>query len=79
MRQQSFELRTWGGRRMRAGRKPARGRESIRHDARAPLGGWQPVHVTIRVAEHVWNLRSERSLRNIEAALHAVQTAPTSL
>ena len=28
-----------------------------------------PLHVTLRVAEHVWNLRSRRSFRVIEAAL----------
>ena len=28
-----------------------------------------PVHVTLRVAEHVWNLRSRRAFRVIRAAL----------
>jgi len=30
-----------------------------------------PVHVTLRVAEHVWNLRSRRSFRVFERALYA--------
>jgi putative transposase len=73
MRQQSFELKTWGGKRKGAGRTPAAGRESIRHDTRDAVRSSQPVHVTLRMAEHVWNLRSERSFRIIDAALHAVR------
>jgi uncharacterized protein DUF5677 len=60
MRQRAFELETWGGKRKDAGRKPAAGREGIRHDARHAIRPSQPVHVTMRMAEHVWNLRSER-------------------
>ena len=74
MRQQSFELRTWGGRRKGAGRKPAvPGREPIRHDGREPVRASYPVHVTLRMADHVWNLRSERSFRIVDAALRAVR------
>ncbi|HEY6005600.1 MAG TPA: hypothetical protein VIV57_22150 [Anaeromyxobacter sp.] len=73
MRQQSFELRTWGGKRKGAGRKPAAGREGIRHDAREPVRPAHPVHVTMRMVEHVWNLRSQRSFRIIDAALHGVR------
>lgn len=73
MRQQSFELKTWGGKRKGAGRKPAAGREGIRHDARDPVRPSQPVHVTMRMAEHVWNLRSQRSFRIIDAAFHVVR------
>jgi REP element-mobilizing transposase RayT len=28
-----------------------------------------PLHVTVRMAEHVWNLRSRRSLRALDSAL----------
>jgi REP element-mobilizing transposase RayT len=73
MRQQSFDLKTWGGKRKGAGRKPAAGLEGIRHDARDAVRPWHPVHVTMRMAEHVWNLRSERSFRIIDAALCAVR------
>lgn len=34
-----------------------------------------PVHVTLRVLPHVWNLRSQRSLRVVEAALEAATAA----
>jgi REP element-mobilizing transposase RayT len=73
MRQQSFILRTWGGKRKNAGRKPAAGREGIRHDRRYPISPSHPVHVTVRMAEHVWNLRSERSFRIFDAALRGVR------
>jgi REP-associated tyrosine transposase len=42
-------------------------------DARDPVHPSRPVHVTMRMAEHVWNLRSERSFRIIDAALRAVR------
>ncbi len=32
----------------------------------------QPVHVTLRMAEHVWNLRSLRAYRVIDAAVRGV-------
>jgi putative transposase len=35
--------------------------------------GRTPVHVTLRVRPHVWNLRSRRSFRVFEAALRAVR------
>lgn len=71
-RQQSLELRTWGGRRRNAGRKSA-GREGIRHDRRERFRSHQPVHVSMRLAPHVWNLRSERSFRIVDAALRGVR------
>jgi REP element-mobilizing transposase RayT len=73
MCQQSFDLRTWGGKRKGAGRKPPPGREGIRHDASERFRPSQPVHVSVRVAEHVWNLRSERSYRIIDAAIRGVR------
>lgn len=36
----------------------------------------QPVHVTFRMAEHVWNLRSERAYRVIHAAVRGAQRRP---
>jgi REP element-mobilizing transposase RayT len=73
MRQQSFDLRTWGGKRKGAGRKPPLDREGIRHEARERFRPSQPVHVTLRVADHVWNLRSERSYRIIDGAVRGVR------
>jgi hypothetical protein len=71
--QTSLALRTWGGRRKGAGRPPAGERAAAPHDARAPLRPWQPVHVTLRMAPHVWNLRSARSFTVVDAALRGVR------
>jgi REP element-mobilizing transposase RayT len=37
---------------------------------------YQPVHVTMRVSEHVWNLRSEGSFRVVHAAVEGVRRRP---
>ena len=42
------------------------------HRTRPPLAGRHPVHVTLRVHEHVWSLRSRRSFRSIAAAFRGV-------
>jgi REP element-mobilizing transposase RayT len=41
------------------------------------VGPNTPVHVTLRVADHVWNLRSERSFRVIHAAVKGAQRDDT--
>ena len=71
--QRSLDLRTWGGRRKGAGRKPAAGREAIHHDARERFRPCHPLHVSVRFAAHVWNLRSERSFRIVDAALRGMR------
>jgi len=71
-RQLALPLRTWGGARKGAGRKPKiPGKSGIPHRVRPRLERRLPVHVTIRMAEHVWNLRSRRSFRILAAALRA--------
>jgi REP element-mobilizing transposase RayT len=74
--QQSLALPTWGGRRRNAGRPSARERRAIPHEARQEIRAWQPVHVTLRMADPVWNLRSERSFAVIEGTLRAAQRRP---
>jgi REP element-mobilizing transposase RayT len=76
MQQQSLDLRTWGGKRPGAGRRSSRARPAAPHVARDELRPYQPVHVSLRVAEWVWNLRSERSFRIIDAALRAARRRP---
>jgi REP element-mobilizing transposase RayT len=61
----------WGGRRRGAGRKPKGERAGVSHDRRPELGGRHPVHVTLRMAPPVWNLRSRRAFRVVGAALGA--------
>ncbi len=60
---------THGGRRPGAGRKPKGERAGVSHHGRPKVTRTSPVHVTLRVLPHVWNLRSQRSLSVIEAAL----------
>jgi hypothetical protein len=63
----------WGGRRDGSGRKPARERRAMRHRPREEFRPSEPVHVTQRMADHVWNLRSQRSFAVIHAALTAAR------
>lgn len=70
-RQQELGLRTWGGRRRGAGRKPKGARAGVSHDARPVFRGTHPVHVTVRVRREVWSLRTRRCFRIIEAAMRA--------
>ncbi len=75
-KQQSLNLRTWGGKRRGAGRKSARARAAVPHTQRDPVSRHHPVHVTLRMADHVWNLRSERSFRVIDGAFRAARRRP---
>jgi putative transposase len=59
----------WGGRRKGAGRKPSGDRAGVSHAKRPRLAGRFPVHVTLRVLAHVWNLRSWRAFRVFQRAL----------
>jgi REP element-mobilizing transposase RayT len=74
--QLAFELPTWGGARTGSGRKPTRTRPARPHRRREEFRRDQPVHVTIRVRDHVWNLRSLRSFTVIDGALRDVQARP---
>jgi len=71
-KQLSLDLPTWGGRRENAGgRKPADWKPSVAHRSRVPIFRRSPLHVTMRMAPNVYNLRSKRTLRVIEASLRA--------
>lgn len=63
--QQSFELKTWGGRRKGAGRKPNGRRPGVPHDRREKLPRSCPAHITLRVASDIWNLRGQRMMHEI--------------
>ena len=69
-RQEELPFRSHGGRRKGAGRK--RGNR-VSHDARPKFHKATPVHVTLRMREYVWNLRSCRSFRRIRRALAAAK------
>ncbi len=60
--------RSRGGARPRAGRK--RRSDLLSHVRRAEFdGGRSPLHVTVRFARHVWNLRSQRGFACVRHAL----------
>ncbi len=71
--QRSFEFRTWGGVRRGAGPKLQRPTPGVPHRPRAAVRPYEPVHVTLRVLEHVWNLRSQRSFAIVHRAVLAVR------
>lgn len=60
--------RRHGGRRAGAGRKK-RSDETVPHASRPSVDGDHPLHVTIRLARGVWNMRSQRGLRCVRTAL----------
>ena len=69
--QLGLQLRTWGGARQGAGRKPKGEQAGIAHLRRPRLAARCPVHVTLRMLPHVWSLRSRRSFRVFARAVHA--------
>jgi putative transposase len=72
-KQLELDLRTWGGKRRRAGRKPKGPRSLVSHRPRAALRPNWPVHVTLRVLEHVWNLRAPRCFDVVSRCLEAAK------
>ena len=70
--QLAMKLSSRGGKRRGAGRKPKGPSAGMPHRPRPVLKGRFPVHVTLRVHEHVWGLRSRRSFRRIAAAFKGI-------
>ena len=62
----------WGGKRAGAGRKPARGRKSVPHNARPRLASRFPVHVTTRIRDEVPRLRNRQRCGVIRQAMFQV-------
>jgi putative transposase len=58
--QQALRFSTRGGVRKGAGRKPKGERAGVKHRVRPGLKARFPVHVTLRVEQRVWSLRSRR-------------------
>lgn len=69
--QLAFRFRRWGGKRKNAGRKRLDGatKPGVSHLERERFARTFPVHVTMRTARHVFNLRSDRSFSVIGRAL----------
>ncbi len=66
-----MKFRSWGGKRKGAGRKPNGPRAGVSHLARERFARLLPVHVTVRFAEHVYNLRSRRCFSVLARAFAA--------
>jgi REP element-mobilizing transposase RayT len=61
-----------GGKRKGAGRKPKDGRDREKHDKRPPLDARHPVHVTLRVAPDLRNLRKRHIYDAVRFAMASV-------
>jgi putative transposase len=74
--QQALALPVRGGKRPGAGRPSSRAKVAAPHVERESVRPYQPVHVTLRFTDAVWNLRSERSFAVIHGALAATRRRP---
>jgi REP element-mobilizing transposase RayT len=74
--QAAFEFRTWGGAREGAGAPRRREQRALPHRVRETFTRSTPAHVSLRMAPHVWNLRSERSFRILHDTLAAARERP---
>ena len=70
-RQTSFRFRTWGGKRKNAGRKPVGATAGVSHRTRERFERTLPIHVTLRMATHVYDLRTRRCFSVLGRALAA--------
>jgi REP element-mobilizing transposase RayT len=71
-RQLAFEFpNRWGGKRKKAGRKPAGERAGVAHRPRPVLGGREPAHVTLRVVPGLRSLRDKEVFPHVREALGA--------
>ena len=68
-KQQDLPFKRWGGKRKGAGRKPLGKRPGTSHRTRPAVTRHTPVHVTLRLHDHVWNLRTKRCFRPIRSAI----------
>src|SRR5258708_17523527 len=70
--QTSFVFKTWGGKRKGAGRPRRRkGDERVEHRKRPVFAKRFPLHVTVRMREGTWGLRSWRSFSQLARAFYA--------
>jgi putative transposase len=67
-RQLGFVFRTWGGKRKGAGRRPNGENAGVSHRVRPVLKKRFPVHVTLRMNQAVWSLRSRRCFTALSKA-----------
>src|SRR4051812_20593252 len=70
--QQEIVFRTWGGKRVGAGRKRAPGRKNESHRPRAAFSKQHPSHIVLRVVPALGALRKRDSYQAIRGASFAV-------
>ena len=63
----------WGGARRGAGRKPRGEKALVSHARRPTVRTARPLHITLRVLPHVWNLRAKRTFSIVARALTEAQ------
>ena len=68
-RQLDLRFHRRGGKRAGAGRKPNGDKAGVSHLQRPQFARTHPVHVTMRMASHVWNLRTRRAFRVVGPAI----------
>jgi putative transposase len=73
MKQLALKLKSWGGKRKGAGRKPNAAKAGVSHLRRPEFAARHPVHVTMRLLSGVGFLRAFSRARAIEDALRAVK------
>ncbi len=71
VRQLALPLKTWGGRREGAGRKPKGDKAGVSHLRRPRVTRHSPVHVTLRLNAKLPNLRRGEYPATVTAALRA--------
>src|SRR5258708_36324510 len=69
--QLALDLKSWGGKRSGAGRKPATERARMPHDPRPLLASRHPVHATVRVLPEIGDLREVKRFRTVRASIAA--------
>jgi putative transposase len=71
--QLELPLRTWGGRRRGAGRKPKGAKAGVTHRPRAEIRAWHPVHVTMKLKAGLPNLRHKQLARLVLSSFAAAK------
>jgi REP element-mobilizing transposase RayT len=71
-RQQSFDFKTWGGKRKGAGRPPKGARAGSPHKARVRFSSPTPAHVTLRVVAPIETVRRPDAYHAIRRAMYTV-------
>ena len=67
-KQQQLPLKMWGGARKGAGRKRRSARRNLPHRPRKRFRR-AAIHLTVRLRQEVWNLRTHRCFRALRRAL----------